>query len=101
MQGVTNAAPPSGGLRIVASGTYEITSTTWNSVFFDEPAKMVVALRQTGAGYCVSLTTFPNTQAAGGKTSSNEEIRARLSPDGYTIYFLDSPGETWYYTAYA
>lgn len=40
MQGVTNAAPPSGGLRIVAQGTYTVTGPV--NLTLSSPAVMAI-----------------------------------------------------------
>lgn len=48
MQGVTNAAPPSGGLRIVASGE---TDSSNKNVQFPEPALFVVIVEEQEGGY--------------------------------------------------
>lgn len=94
MQGLTNAAPPSGGLRIVASGTYTNTGT----IALPEPAVFVVVYQIiTGIVYR-SFPVMRTVEEYGSLGSS--DLRGRLSADGLTLE-VQGPKTTWMYTAFA
>lgn len=97
MQGVTNAAPPSGGLRIVASGDF-INDTT---ITLPEPAVFAIVYQHQTEGICFAAPVMRSNFYA--YTDKDNRARARLSEDGTTLQIIvgGSPSLNGAYAAYA
>ena len=97
MQGVTNAALPSGGLRIVASGNF-INDTT---ITLPEPAVFAIVYQHQSEGICLAAPVIRSNFYA--FTDKDSIARARLSEDGTTLQIIvgDSPNINGAYAAYA
>lgn len=97
MQGVTNAAPPSGGLRIVASGDF-INDTT---ITLPEPAVFAIVYQHQAEGICLTAPVIRSSLYA--FTDEDNSARARLSEDGTTLQIIvgSSPNINGAYAAYA
>lgn len=100
MRGATSAAP-SGGLRVVASGSLAPASR-WTTITLPAKALFVVVYRYIGKGYNTSIFVVQsNTMAAGEAVESEGEARFQLLEDGQTLkYFEEYAGATDTYYAY-
>ena len=90
MQGLTNAAPPSGGLRIVASGVLD-TIGTQQTFQLPEPAKLLIGELQWGDSTTLCIASIPNRLRVNffppGYQGPNR-AQLGLSEDGMTITYL-------------
>lgn len=101
MQGVTNAAPPSGGLRIVASGEVGSAATSgWTTLAFPEAALFAIIYSYLGDGMCYSCPIMSNG-AYYTSPDPEHDLFVRLKEDGTGIEYQNSTGKPWFYTAYA
>ena len=92
MQGVTNAAPPSGGLRIVASGVLD-TIGTQQTFQLPEPAKLVIGELQWGDSTTLFVASIPNRLAVnffGAGYQGSQRAYLGLLEDGMTIKYYMS-----------
>lgn len=98
MQGVTNAAPPSGGLRIVASGK---TDSSDKTVQLPEPCLFVAVLEQQENGYY--RTAVVPSDANVWITASEEPAASYTMSNTSTLMISveHSPARTVNYYAYA
>lgn len=107
MQGLTNAAPPSGGLRIVASGVLD-TIGTQQTFQLPEPAKLVIGELQWGDSTTLCVASIPNSLAVnffGAGYQGSQAAYLGLLEDGMTIkYYMSNavmPGSKISFTAFA
>lgn len=81
MQGITNAAPAGGGLKIIAEGTGSIVREGSETVTLPAPAKVVIAsLNRNTSEYCEVATVLPNDYM-----NQIGNFSVRLFPDGMTL----------------
>ena len=107
MQGLTNAAPPSGGLRIVASGELPAAQKgSWDATVFElpEPAIFVLIAYPEGENRytAVPLMRYMSMMGSSEYAQIDNSTAFSLSEDGTEIRYWDyqSPKKS-YYTAYA
>ena len=85
MRGFTNAAPASGGLRVIAEETGSIQRDDFKTVTLPAPAKVViVSFNPNTSEQCEVATVLPNDY-----TNRISDFSARFFPDGMTLR-LDS-----------
>ena len=107
MQGVTNAAPPSGGLRIVASGELPAAQQgSWNPTVFElpEPATFVLIAYPEGEDRytAVPLMRYMPMMSVTKYAQVDNMTAFSLSEDGTEIlYWAYQNPQKSYYTAYA
>lgn len=90
MQGVTNAAPPSGGLRIVASGVLQPTDVQ-QQYQLPEPAKFVIGQLESGDSTTLCVVSIPNRLAVNFFSSRGKATAYMgLMEDGITIKYYGS-----------
>lgn len=101
MQGLTNAAPPSGGLRIVASGEVGSAATSgWTTLTFPEAALFAIIYSYLGDGMCYSCPVM-RTGAYYTAPDPEGDLLVRLEEDGTGIVYQNRTGKNWVYTAFA
>lgn len=98
MQGVTNAAPPSGGLRIVASGE---TDTSNKTIQFPEPALFVVIVEEQEDGYYQTAVIPAGVQNWVTASENPSASYTMMSPSALVISTEGSPARTVRYYAFA
>ena len=101
MQGLTNAAPPSGGLRIVASGEVGSAATSgWTTLALPEAALFAIIYSYLGDGMCYSCPIMRD-DAYYTAPYPESDLYVRLKEDGTGIVYQNKTGKPWFYTAFA
>lgn len=77
MQGITNAAPAGGGLKVIAEESGNLADSNQTTITFPAPAKVVFATLDTGYRSCDFAFVLSN-----GLEARSDDLVAILTQDG-------------------